>query len=85
MIKLYWTTNMSMGSNNEIEGSVIGAFKTREASVRAARTWLETHQIVPAPYTRMCYDSRGREWEDYGSWSHFFVREEIQFNDFEIE
>jgi len=84
MIKLYWTTNMSMGSNNEIEGSLIGAFKTREASVRAARTWLETHQIVPAPITRMCYDSRGREWEDYGSWSHFFVREDVEENSGEL-
>ena len=75
MIKLYWTNNMSMGSNEEIEGSLIGTFKTRKDSVRAARTWLETHQIVSTPYARGCYDAKGREWEDFGSWSHFFVRE----------
>jgi len=81
MIKLYWTNNMPMGCEAEkIEGSLIGIFKDRAGSVRAANVWLETHGIRRDKYSRSCVDARGREWEDYGSWSHFFVREEIEEN-----
>ena len=76
MIKLYWT-NKPMGYEGDITGTLIGTYKTREACNRAAITWLETHNIKKDPFSRFCIDARGREWEDFGSWSWFFVREEI--------
>lgn len=80
MIKLYWTNNMPMGCNDEkIEGSVIGTFRDLAASTRAANVWLETQGIRRnSPFSRLCLDARGREWEDFGSWSHFFVREDVE-------
>ena len=54
--------------------SYIGSYKTRPESVRAANVWLETHGYTREPYSRSWITTDDEEYEDFGSWSAFFVR-----------